>query len=319
MKNLYMDSLQRYESKYFNCKRTKIVSYLKFKGLPIELLFYNSCDNINNLYNQFVVENKESWSFKTECFSREYLNLLGVNVVDKQFNNFLEAEQYINELNQQDKFTLLSGDLYYLDYKQNHYKKEHILHYLVCMGFSYKNGDKYYNVLDDNSSAMGDFILREIDEQRLKASFDNSIKIVSFVEIEEEASFTINKIKVLDKFTSWLRGFDCDLKFYDILPKVIENSIIDDVDSNIVKITRLFTKITGSRALFSKFLDYIGDNSDISKNFHYCSNQAEIITNLLVKFNISKKINMERIVDKCAFLRETEERSIKILKARYLK
>lgn len=319
MKKLYLNSLPRYESKYFNCKRTKILSYLKFKGLPVELLFYNSYENINNLYNQFVVENKESWLFKSECFSRDKLNLLGVNIVDKQFYNFFEAEQYIIELNQQGKFTLLSGDLYYLDYKQNHYKKENLLHYFVYLGTLYKNEKKYYHLLDDNSSAMGDFTLREIDEQKLKDSFDNSNKIVSYIELEEKASYAINKINVMHKFNSWLENFYCDFKIYDILPKVIENSTIDDVDSNIVKITRFFTKVTGSRALFSKFLDYIGNNSAISRNFQDCSNQAEIITNLLVKFNISKRINMDRVVDKCSFLRETEENSINILKAKYLK
>ncbi|GFN32205.1 hypothetical protein [Paenibacillus xylaniclasticus] len=303
-----LNHLPRYENKYFNCIQSQIVSYCKHIGFPIEWLFYTSYERTADLREQFIEQNKSRWLYEGECLSPEELSLLHIEWHQTQVESFAEAEPLLMDVLGRGAFPILTCNLYDLPYKKLHYQKSSVKHRFIYAGREQQGGAATHYVLDDNASAMGDFIVQPLPDHLLKQTFENSDKRVFWLLFRQPPEEAVIRDQISRRLHDRIKEFPDDHRFYLEVDSLLDDreDALFEPGGMIDRLVNAFTLLAGSRYVFSRFLQYYGGFEVQASRFSDCSLQAEIITNTLVKFKLSRRVNRPSIRDKCIHLQQAE-------------
>ncbi|RCX17341.1 hypothetical protein DFP94_10965 [Fontibacillus phaseoli] len=307
-----IDLLPRYETKLFNCRASKIVSYLKFANLPVELLFYNSFESTENIFKQCVGEAKPRWCYHTECMSYDDLKLLGVSVEYKRFRSFDNAVSEMIACIDRGELVSFNSKMMFLAHR-NSVQDEY--HYIYFSGHNLKEAKPYFTFLDDNESCLGDYKPYKLDVETFRKAFIISKKALGFFKF-----FPYDPQQLLAETTrryhNWLLHFEDPCTFYDQVTSMLtappENMDFVSISERFID---AFTVIAGSRFIFSVYLQYRNQNPEVQQTLQEASRLSENLKNLLLKYKLTRTTNNGLLEEKLARLKQLEQQSIAILKA----
>lgn len=303
-----LSHLPRYENKYFNCVQSQIVSYCKHIGFPIDWLFYSSYEKLASLEEQFIRQNKSRWLYEGKCLSPEELSRLNITWHHIQTESFDEIEKLLPDILERGELPIITCNLYDLPYKKLHYQKSSVKHRFMYAGKKMEEGKVFHYVLDDNSSAMGDFVLRKLSDELLRTTFENSDKRLYWLTFSTPPEEAHIRSQVGELLRESVAGFPDRHNFLDEADRLLD----DDLDplcmtgGMLDRLVNAFTLLAGSRMVFSNFLRFYGGFEACAQMFRDCSLQAEIITNTLVKYKMSRRVNRASFREKCTRLQQAE-------------
>lgn len=306
-----IEKLPRYESKYFNCVRSQAFSYLRFRGLPMEVLLFNSYESTEKLFRQFVLEQRKKWEFQTDSMSKQFFPLLGIEMWEQWYDNFDEAEADILEILARGEIVIVASDLFYLPHRGSYYQNQHINHFVILIEAVQTDGGQIYRILDDNSSALGDYVRYEYDRELIAEAFNSATKNVIAFQYPKQPVPNSREI-AWTQFTNWLTEFRDDLQFYDWICDTMKEASqnLAAKEMEIEHTVNALTTVAGSRAVFSDFCQFIELEPSISENLQESAKQAEIIKNMLVRGRITKKLDADLLISRVQQLKERESVSI---------
>lgn len=128
------DVLPRVDTKYFNCWKSLIISYLKSQSAPVELLFFNSFERTSEIYSQIILNRKPRWDYVSASCSNEHLKLLNTKLTHYPYNCFQEARETIINRLLSGKPIFITCDMFYLPHKSNHYHQNYVRHLILVGG-----------------------------------------------------------------------------------------------------------------------------------------------------------------------------------------
>jgi hypothetical protein len=306
-----IEALPRFESKYFNCVRSQAFSYLKFRGLPMEVLLFNSYESTEKLFQQYVVEQRRKWEYGTECMDKAFLTLLGIEMWERWYDNFDDAEADILNILERGEIAIVASDLFYLPHRGSYYQNQHIDHFIILTEALESDGTKKYRILDDNSSALGDYICYEYDRELIATAFNSATKNVITFHYPKQFEGNSREI-ALTQFRQWLSQFRDDLKFYDWICETVKEAVqnLASKDAEFEQIINALTLVAGSRAIYAFFCQFVGMDASVVENLQECAKQADIVKNMLVRSRITKKLDTELLASRVQQLKERESVSL---------
>lgn len=307
--------LERYESKYFNCYHSLLVSYLHHLQYPVEFLFYRSLESSRRVYQHFILHGKQKWNFPFTILSKEDLLILDVRLYRRVRGVFDEAEPEIRALLREQCPVFLSLDMFHLAHKTDQYKQSPTPHTVMLIEFVQTPGKDGYRLLDDDHRHSGDY--RDYFYRRpvIKKGFDSfaSEHAYSYLRFSRR-----DPDKVPDEtsraFARWLSLYEDDLQFYACLEEYLANFSLRDVE----RWCNSLSFMTASRKMFARYLhvangpDPIREQAAISANFH------EIIKNQLRRKAALSQTDTDSLIERCRKLKKIEKEMVDKLVAHYL-
>src|SRR5690554_6779786 len=313
MSNYLMDRIPRYESKYFNCVKAQAISYLKYRGFPVEWLLFNSLETTKDIYDQFITNRKMRWQYLTSCMSIPNLNLFHIDLHETFYESFSDAESEINRIIDSSEIVIAACDLFYLPHRGSYYNTEHISHYITIVGK--KDVHNQYYILDDDATGVGDYSLFQYDEPLIAEAFIKATKNIIYFNYDvlthEKARDIANQ-----HYRIWLENYEDDFAFYDSVTDIIQRGdhYFSNANEAYGQLIHSFSILSGSRQMFAQFCRVMDSPSEVVQSWLDCSKQAEVIKNVLIRSNLTKRIDIASLEGKCMKLKEMELNNIELLK-----
>lgn len=306
-----------YHYEYFNCTKHETAMFLMFRKLPIELLFYNAFENTRVIFHQ-MVNKKNKVHIKTQAMSFEDLHLIGVNYLEKRYKSFDQVEQFILEYVDSNNIILLRIDPFFLPhYKKLHENNWRWLHFIIVDGYNYSDDNESISIVDDYMDNV--FIHRQYDKKYIKdAVVCQDEYYLGYFKISPilNKQNLINEIKV--KYQDWLTNFQDDFSFYELICNILlgkeEVGTFKDAEEMHLVLDETLMVISASRCLFADFLEFFQYKSETIHLLLDCYKEGQIIRNVIKKYKITGKINIESLENRCLKLKKMENDVIFSLK-----
>ncbi|XID90677.1 DUF6005 family protein [Paenibacillaceae bacterium WGS1546] len=309
-----IEQIPRYESKYFNCVKSQAFSYLKYRGLPMELLLYNSYEPTDKVFRQFIAENRPKWQYGTDCMSADRLAMAGIRMREAWYDSFADAEEDVERILNEGEIAIVASDLYYLPHRGSYYRNQHIPHYVMVQHTAKEEGEQWFRILDDNSSALGDYTRYRYDRGLIAEAFDSATKNVISYEYPERFDAGAFR-KIADAYREWISSFQDDFQAYDRILELLRDGWEHrDRDDLIERVTNMLTIVTGSRKLFATFCGCAGMGEEIAAALRESARQSDVLKNMLVRGKITKKLDMNVLETRVTGLKTQELAAIAALR-----
>ncbi|WP_408895209.1 hypothetical protein [Paenibacillus taichungensis] len=289
-----LEVLSKYENKYFNCKKSKMVSYLKYNGIQVESLFYYGLESTSNLIKHMSVEGNKRWYYQSNCLEDEDLEVLGVEAIQSQHSGFMEIFNFLVENLNEMKEIFITLDVFCLPHKEIEYKKEHEIHWVILT--RYNPEDQTFDLLDDRSNNTGDFITYRYPRQLVEDGFNQSTKRMMYFNFKEPKD-EFNRI-FTEKGSRYIQGMHEDFYYYQHIKELLidifdRNQKLDQLDYIIDSLILL----SGSRYVFMRYLEMIRASEAVIAEYQHISYLADVAKNMLIKSKFSTRFNKASLFD----------------------
>lgn len=245
--------IPRYDEDFFNCFMGHALSYLKLMEFPVELLFYNCLVNTEQIYDSFIVQERDRWHFPTPFIE---LSILGAYYTARPFPSFEEAKPEIQRLVDQGKVVFFIGDGYYIPHRVESYRKFSQDHNFMITGYRTTETGTHWFVEDHARPDFYDYY----DEALIRDCYDladypNAHQIVYF-EFDLDKSRNPDRQKIEEQFTACIATYTDDLGMFQ---RVLHNFTIHQTDLTEMPGGNLGTEralfyLASSRELFRRFV-----------------------------------------------------------------
>ncbi|MWC28984.1 hypothetical protein [Paenibacillus sp. MMS18-CY102] len=322
-----MITITKYDlnDQYLNCRRNQSLSYLHSKGIPIDLLFYGAYEQPKEIFHSIYDQGMNRNLYLDKVANEKELDLLDIKTHRIHTVQFDSIRHEIAEVLERNDVALLFGDGYRLPYKQNTYNVRHELHSIVINGINPATG--LYCVRDDIYDADvyrsgRDYITYECDAETISSFYDNDFDFGSHETLESkwdaiyyESHFNSEKPYLQDvfypRFEQMLSHLSMDFELYAEIPDLIANASIDQPLQQDDRLLQFITILIGSRKHFMQFLQRIESvNVDTIALFDQITGYLESIRYSFIKKNMTGKLDMAKLKNKCDLLKNDEESAL---------
>ncbi|WP_027084538.1 HAD-IIIC family phosphatase [Cohnella panacarvi] len=307
-------NLQRFDHKFLSCYKGQLISYLQSKGVPIELLLYNSFESTEEIVRQlFEVKIVMKWAYSTSyLIEEEEFSDIGLQMIYKEFSRFQDIEDEFLALIRWGKWLVVSVDHYYLPHSTEMNKRlkpdPNDGHTVIVTG--YDPGTGQVTLLDDGHT---NYITYRYPLDTLRHANNQLYDEKKYLLYFDFIGKAPDKEKLQRKYRQWIESFKDDAAFYgSLLSHIIDNQ------NNMAELRRFIDAlhiISGSRAIFAKYLQFIGYDSALIEQLQQCSSLADNLVRRIVKFTMSQDIEAEEFQSECERLKQLEKLIIVQLKA----
>ncbi|EFM11611.1 hypothetical protein PaecuDRAFT_1217 [Paenibacillus curdlanolyticus YK9] len=307
---------------YLNCRRNQSLSYLHTKGIPIDLLFYGAYEQPKEIFQSIYEQGMNRNLYLDKVANADELELLDIKTHRIHALQFNAIEDELSEIFKRNDVALLFGDGYRLPYKQNTYMTRHELHSIVLCGIN--PGTGHYYVRDDIYDADvyrsgRDYITYECDAATISSFYDNEFDFGSHETLESkwdviyyESHFNSDKPYLQSifypRFEQMLSHLSMDFELYTEIPDLIANASIDQPLQQDDRLLQFITILIGSRKHFMQFLQRIDAiSTETIALFDRITGYLESIRYSLIKKNMTGKLDLSKLKNKCDLLKNDEE------------
>ncbi|MFD0587209.1 HAD-IIIC family phosphatase [Paenibacillus sp. GCM10027627] len=307
-------NLVRFDHKFLSCYKGQLISYLQCKGVPIELLLFNSFESTEEIVRQLFEEKiVMKWAYSTSYLKEEEeFPDIGLQMIYKEFNSFEEMEDEILALIRWGKWLVVSVDHYYLPHSTEMNKRlkpdPNDGHTVIVTGYDPSTGQ--VTLLDDGHTNYITYRYPLNTIRHANNQLNDEKKYLLYFDFTAKAP---DKDNLKQKYRQWIESFKDDLAFYDSLgDHIIANK------NNMAELRRFIDAlhiISGSRTIFSKYLQFIEYDTAIIDQLQMCSQMADNLVRHIVKFTMSQDIETEQFQIESDGLKQLEKGIIAQLKA----
>lgn len=291
---------ERYDRRFMSCLYRHAVVWLKRRGVPADLLFYDALASSDYILQQIVVEKRPKFAFRCEAFSDDDFALIGVREVAIMADAFESVRPLIVDRLARGDAAFLEGNVFHLPHCPE-YRSAHAQHVIVIDRL---NGDGKWHIVDDDPASV---LLEYIYETPFIAAFyENSVnRKLRFYEIDSSLIACDVERAVTRRFAGFVANHRDSFAFYDAVLPVLASPY----DADAIKFRVLydaFTLLSGSRACFSGYLLVSGQGNEIVAQARACSAMATTIKNMMARAKITGTFNAMRLEQHCIDLKKEE-------------
>lgn len=302
--------IERYDPKsnYLNCRKNQISAILKMYKVPLlDLLFYKSLESSNEVFKSIIIEKKSRFLFKSNCMSENDLAKIGVKQVSRIFTNQADALNYIIDCLSQNKNPLIFINKNILEHGNIFPVRAHSV---IIQSYCPENNT--FIVLDDPDDIFKEYSFEYTELKNLIIT-DKNIVYYFYENIIDEDK-CVNEIKSLyDKLI-----LDKDFSAYDLIIEIINGfsnrnnntssyQFSDEEEEILDSLFHFFSFLSGSRVFFAKYLEFVKLlEGNIKDNLNEYIKNTNIISNLIRKSILQRKVPTERLVDLCLNLKSLD-------------
>lgn len=291
---------------YLHCRKKQIVSYLYTRGVPVELLFYNTYENTSQIEHGFMEQNELTYTYNTQTVNSNDLALIGVNERVEIFEKLVHAEPLTRNLINENKMIFIQPNDYYIPFRKN-YQTRHGFHSLMVWGYDYTNEVKKIFLLDLDDT---DYFCGEIDSIELHKAFNDAPiekRAVVYFEIVDNMNVNDTRKIISDKFIEYFKDFCDDFSFYDNIHLYVKNHMDQPEENEILpSLSHALFMLSGSRFLLSKFIESIINDKLLSIHLLTLSNEIIILRNIIIKAYYSGNFDLHKIKYESLLLKKKE-------------
>jgi len=303
-----MDHIERYDERFFDCRKSQILACLHKDNVDIVPFFFNTYQSTDRIYQQICVEGKTRWKYTDDSLSEQDLARKGITLVRVSFDRFQDASEYLKTLTARIKVAYLWGDEYYLPYRKEAYQNIHSVHSYMVTG--YDGATKSYYVQD------WDGLYGYLEESHIQNAYDHLPDRYRNIEHLEYRSdgLRYNFQEDFELFLGWLRSFKDEGQYYRYAVEgasTLERQKLTAMEHG-------FAIIASSRYVFSKFLQYVNCDKRLVTEVLECHRFAKLIQTIIRRYLLSSVVDQSDLVDKIVDLEKRERSFIRDLRERYL-
>ncbi|UUZ84756.1 BtrH N-terminal domain-containing protein [Paenibacillus sp. P26] len=294
LKTRISEPFARIDHKYFNCGGAQIVSYLRYKGFPIELLFYNCLEEPQNLYHEMIMKNTSRWSYDFHNLLEDDMSCIGLQKNVRTINP-KEPPESIREILAGHEAVFVSNDLFYIPHRDE-YRSRNAAHWVMITEVHPESGT--YTILDEKYHY---FSLFEYEEAVINEAFANGNKTIIYFN-----SIPPRYDRLKSKYQLFFENYDvqADAFFGTIMP-LLDDDIRHGHFQNSDKWFHALHFFSGSIHITKQFLSYIHSPQAQLDHLDQITKTAENLASMMKKFELTRKMNFEVLEDKLTKLNES--------------
>jgi hypothetical protein len=290
---------QLYDRRFLNCFQRHAMVFLAKLGVPVDLLFYNAFPTSDAVLEQMVMENKPKYAFTSPFFCDTDLALLGISVrttkAERLDDLLPHIEQQIDTLG----FALLVGDVFCFSHCVE-YQTSHAQHVVVLRK---RHADGSWDIVDDNPAS----VLYEYHHPHAAvAAFFASDGFHGMFSIDVATSPVLDPAaEFSQRYFAGMATREDTGRFYRQVGQLIDNPF----SAPVVKYRALhdaFTLLSGSRACLARYLKLISAPDHVIGKIAQYSEAAGVLKGLVVKANLTGRLNKDDLIARCAALEDIE-------------
>lgn len=140
-----------YNRNFLNCAQRHSIVMLKERGMPVDLLFYNTLVPTDVILDQAIRRQVPKYDFECESLSAEDFARIGVRRQEHFVQRFADAKPALLEAVARDGFVLLAGDVYYFPHCPE-FRNKHLFHLVILRGYDALRDE--WDIVDDNPASV---------------------------------------------------------------------------------------------------------------------------------------------------------------------
>ncbi|TVX92056.1 hypothetical protein [Paenibacillus agilis] len=248
------------------------------------------------------------------CMNDNDLAQIGANFTDFEGTSSAEAAQYIEA-------NLTTGNVVFSGAKPKHFPELHFMdgesmHYIIIEQFM----NKQHAIISDIKNIVSktyeaDFVLQVIHDSHYPLFSLHRKDIQITPEIKNEFRNRARLFILHNEDNSSL--FDHALDIVKMLP----HSTLEAAKPLFYSLGQVFIMLSGSRYVFSCYMELQPVPAYVVDLLRHCSNQAETIKNIIIKKeiemknkNINRPLRIDQLIEKLEMLRDYERLTLLALK-----
>lgn len=297
MEKIYDYDAVFYDRRFMNCGERHAIVLLSKRGVPVNFLFCSAWMSSDLVYDQIIVNKRPKFAFECAFYADEDLASVGVTLHEYKVETYDEIAGLVEEGLARQGFVLLSGDVFYFAHCPE-FRNAHAPHIVVLTG---KNADGDWQVIDDNAtSVLCEYVY---PVATVEDFFNNNIdrKLRCF-DVEPVADLAQLRARSLRRLAALFEADQDSCRFYDeVVPM-----LADPYDSLAIKLKALhdaFCLLSGSRSCFAGFLQEVDAPAALVESMRAFAEKAMALKGMMVKAQITGKINTEKLESMCADLK----------------
>lgn len=292
MRKLVLDHLPRCESLYFNCYNARMLSYLKQRGRPVELLFCRSFEGVRRALEECVDKGKKRWNYEaSSIITADDLRWLGVQAQACYYSTEQEGMAMIRRAVDEEQLILLFTQLRYLEHRRNTVEAKHAV---FVAGYELEADAPRFFVLDDNEVGLGDYYPYPLGLEEMKRSLAEARYFIrfSFGPLDVEAARDYFRMSAFPP-AHRLGNQVPELRF--LLRSLDYTGGIREIPPVAERIVEALIVLTGSRATFARFCRYIEAEGDLADRLEESARLYQVLRNVLYKYMITGEIDLVKL------------------------
>ncbi|MBB3114051.1 hypothetical protein FHS18_006167 [Paenibacillus phyllosphaerae] len=311
-----------------NCRQNQILSMLELENFPAALLLYNLYINTRYAFDNIFVKKQARWLVNNEFVLEQDLENFGVTLTNVHWRDIQEVEPIIRGMIDEGRYPFVPANCFYIPHHPI-YNKTHFPHSLVMTRYEVHEGGTKLFVADDVSH---EFKIYEYDYKELEMAIQTySYKEQgdSFTRLPDErtiSTYAYNQVsaeklqalrdEIEVRHSKFVANLQEDYFLYDHVKELINGDYVEFASQNelIDLLIHTFSALKGSRQLFGRYLSYTGGNEELIERLRACEKRLETIRILLLKSQMTGRLNAEVIFSKCSSVKEMEMEFVKLLK-----
>lgn len=298
---------------WLGCDSAHILSFYKFKGFPIELIFYNALENVQNIFEYFLHNISKLDEIDHTRIRREYkpdflanISMLGLTISINHSTHFDEVEDMIIKTLKEGDIVLLTAQTFFLEHHIQHFKIKYGAgrHYIVLTAYDdYLNE---YTIYDENKN-LKDYTPYRLSKSIISDAYSESSHTIIFVNNENKIDDDELENVVKSYFGSWISRVSEANCSYECIVHFLLHKDRTVFSNEILILTNTFALIRGLRSLFLDFLIKIGCPQHIHQKLSSIIGCLEILENMTLRSYYGKtEIDSKKVIQNCNLLSNEE-------------
>jgi hypothetical protein len=295
--------------KYYNCRTAQILIFLLEKKKLLPSLFFNSFESTETIYQNLFLYKIDRWHYKNEKIINNLINS-NIKTITSFFRSYNEIEQYLIGVFQGGVDTVFVwGNNDFLPNRTygKDYHDKGSLHSVFLKGYKTIDEKKYF-LLEDNSPPFSDYIESQVVSDFMLIKTPSHKKNVMFLDYIEAQN--IYQGKILEELFKYLNTLEGNSLLYDKIGQIVVGNNISKkfISQNEIfnYLSQAFSMISGSRFLFSIFMENVINLSEIVYILRRSSDLANNLFYIFYKASVLGKINEDGIMEKCRDLKNLD-------------
>lgn len=298
---------------WLGCDSAHILSFYKFKGFPIDLIFYNALEKIQDIFEYFLNKISQVDEIDHTIIRRGYkpdflanISMLGLTTSINHSIHFDEVEEMIIKTLKEGNIVLLTAQTFFLEHHVNHFKVKYGAggHYIVLT--EYNDSLNEYTIYDENKN-LKNYTPYRLNKSIIKDAYSASSHTIITVNNENKIDYDEIKNTIKSHFNFWIANVSKTNSSYEGIIHFLLNKSRTVFINEILILTNTFALIRGLRSLFLEFLIKIGCPERIYKKIFPIIECLETLENMTLRNYYTKtEIDLKKVIKNCNSLSNEE-------------
>lgn len=300
-----MSELMTYVPYFYECRKIQLLLLFQEQNLPVELLFYNTYESTQLFYDHLFLQNQNRWTYDGCSITREDIKLLNIHMEEHYVQTEEELDLLLQERLGKNQFVYIWVNLDYLPHWVfgRNYLIEGSLHSVFLKNFRIIE-DKTLYLMQDNFPQYCDYVDSSVIRNAIFKGDPEWTRLVTIVRLDPWDDREMQEA-LRQRFAAWHQNLVDDFHIYDHILQLIHQDPADP-RSFYEKLEHALSLISGSRYLFSRFLEYVKVSEELVHRLDQCSQIAERMKNAFAKAAVCGKINRSKLSKLCGELKQME-------------